>query len=663
MAEKTRGIKIEQGAKRVRVYLAGELVADTKTPFLVWEWPHYPTYYIPMDDVRAELVPAGRTEHSPSRGEGQVYHVKVAGADADGAALCYPDSPIEALRDLVRLDWNSMTEWFEEDEPVYAATIPSATLRSAVPARTLLRHLATVRQANLAGIAQREKAATMATAGMGLLGEVRLSNLTDASTSDERQTAQIKGYSDLHGHRIVYIARDLDISGSVSPFDRPDLGPWLTEPDKINAWDGIIVAKLDRLTRSLRHFDDFREWCDKHGKTIISVEESIDLSTPLGRMFANLLAMFAEFQRTTTMELRSDAADVIRKAGRWGGGVVPFGREAYKDPDSKFWYLRICNGDCAHGLNLLAELGRIADAIIDGVPAEQVAQDLNRRGVPTSSDAHRIHAGKRPQGKKWKGDNLAKILRSENLLGYVLHYRRGETPKRVYVDGAPVKIEPLLDRVTWDKIQAALVARSTPWQRDSVRSSVILGVGFCLYCGASLRKNPVKRHKGLEGYNYYYQCANMRDRQACPHSLQIPMAALDKAVDDAIMSYGHLPHKSVIVTPGRNYQVRIDEIEGSLRELDFDSPDFADKQAALLAERKRLIALPAESATVSYRADGRTVGEVWQALDERSKRQFLAKRGIKIYAKREKGAAEPEIVIDGGELQADMDALQALETA
>jgi uncharacterized protein (DUF427 family) len=119
MAEKTRGIKIEQGAKRVRAYLTGEVVADTKTPFLVWEWPHYPTYYFPLDDVRAELVQAGRTEHSPSRGEGQVYHVKVAGADADGAALRYPDSPIETLRDLVRLDWNSMTEWFEEDEPVY----------------------------------------------------------------------------------------------------------------------------------------------------------------------------------------------------------------------------------------------------------------------------------------------------------------------------------------------------------------------------------------------------------------------------------------------------------------------------------------------------------------------------------------------------------------
>jgi uncharacterized protein (DUF427 family) len=119
MAEKTRGIKIEQSPKRVRAYLAGELVADSKRPYLVWEWPYFPTYYFPAEDVRADLVPAGQTEHSPSRGEGQLYHIKVAGTAADGAALRYPDSPIEALRGLVRLDWNSMSEWLEEDEPVY----------------------------------------------------------------------------------------------------------------------------------------------------------------------------------------------------------------------------------------------------------------------------------------------------------------------------------------------------------------------------------------------------------------------------------------------------------------------------------------------------------------------------------------------------------------
>ena len=119
MADKAGSVRVEQSPKRVRAYLEGEVVADTTRPFLVWEWPYYPTYYIPASDIHGKLVATGKTEHSPSRGEGQVYDIKVGAATALAAALAYPDSPLEALRDLVRLDWNSMSEWFEEDEPVY----------------------------------------------------------------------------------------------------------------------------------------------------------------------------------------------------------------------------------------------------------------------------------------------------------------------------------------------------------------------------------------------------------------------------------------------------------------------------------------------------------------------------------------------------------------
>jgi uncharacterized protein (DUF427 family) len=119
MADKAGSVRVEQSPKRVRAYLEGEVVADTTRPFLVWEWPYYPTYYIPASDIHGKLVATGKTEHSPSRGEGQVYDIKVGAATALGAALAYPDSPLEALRDLVRLDWTSMSEWLEEDEPVY----------------------------------------------------------------------------------------------------------------------------------------------------------------------------------------------------------------------------------------------------------------------------------------------------------------------------------------------------------------------------------------------------------------------------------------------------------------------------------------------------------------------------------------------------------------
>jgi uncharacterized protein (DUF427 family) len=119
MAGRAGSVRVEQGPKRVRVYLERQLVADTTRPFLVWEWPYFPTYYIPASDVHADLVPTGTTEHSPSRGDGEVYDLKVGSATAEAAALIYPDSPLEALRSLVRLNWNSMSEWLEEDEPVY----------------------------------------------------------------------------------------------------------------------------------------------------------------------------------------------------------------------------------------------------------------------------------------------------------------------------------------------------------------------------------------------------------------------------------------------------------------------------------------------------------------------------------------------------------------
>ena len=119
MSKQERGIRIEEGRKRVRAYYSGQLVADTARPVLVWEWPYYPAYYFPAADVRAELNPAGGTEHSPSRGDAEILHVKTAAGTAERAALRYPDSPLPALRDLVRLDWAAMSEWFEEDEPVY----------------------------------------------------------------------------------------------------------------------------------------------------------------------------------------------------------------------------------------------------------------------------------------------------------------------------------------------------------------------------------------------------------------------------------------------------------------------------------------------------------------------------------------------------------------
>jgi uncharacterized protein (DUF427 family) len=112
-------IRVEHSRKRVRILLAGELVADTTEPLLVWEVPYFPAYYLPASDVRAKLIPAGDGDDS-RLGRAELLTVQVpGGTTADRAARRYPDSPARQLRDAIRFEWDAMSEWLEEDEPVY----------------------------------------------------------------------------------------------------------------------------------------------------------------------------------------------------------------------------------------------------------------------------------------------------------------------------------------------------------------------------------------------------------------------------------------------------------------------------------------------------------------------------------------------------------------
>jgi uncharacterized protein (DUF427 family) len=113
-------VRVEQGRKRIRAYLGGELVADTTRPLLVWESPHYPAYYFPAADVNTDLLRAdGGVAHSPSRGDARTFTIAAGGRQRAGAALLYEQSPFDELRGTIRLDWNSIDAWFEEDEEVF----------------------------------------------------------------------------------------------------------------------------------------------------------------------------------------------------------------------------------------------------------------------------------------------------------------------------------------------------------------------------------------------------------------------------------------------------------------------------------------------------------------------------------------------------------------
>jgi uncharacterized protein (DUF427 family) len=117
----TRGrVRTEPGAKRVRVFVGGIPIADTIHPLYVWENPSYPAYYFPIADVCTDLFEETATvTHSPSRGDAKHFSVRVGDVERVDAAWQYSDSPITALRDHVRFDWDAMDAWFEEDEEVH----------------------------------------------------------------------------------------------------------------------------------------------------------------------------------------------------------------------------------------------------------------------------------------------------------------------------------------------------------------------------------------------------------------------------------------------------------------------------------------------------------------------------------------------------------------
>jgi hypothetical protein len=70
--------------------------------------------------VRTDLLEAdGGVAHSPNRGDGRTFAVRAGGKEALGTAMRYEDSPVGELRDLIRLQWDAMDAWFEEDEEVF----------------------------------------------------------------------------------------------------------------------------------------------------------------------------------------------------------------------------------------------------------------------------------------------------------------------------------------------------------------------------------------------------------------------------------------------------------------------------------------------------------------------------------------------------------------
>jgi site-specific DNA recombinase len=158
------------------------------------------------------------------------------------------------------------------------------------------------------------------------VGYVRVSTQDQASRglSIDAQRERIEGWAKLHDAELVGVAIDAGLSAA--SLERPGLSRALAALRAGHA-SALVVAKLDRLTRSVRDLGELlaSHFVDKAGADLVSVAESIDTRSAAGRLVLNVLGSVAQWEREAIGE-RTRAALAIKKARaeRVSGGV-PYG--------------------------------------------------------------------------------------------------------------------------------------------------------------------------------------------------------------------------------------------------------------------------------------------------------------------------------------------------
>ena len=115
---------------------------------------------------------------------------------------------------------------------------------------------------------------------------------------------------------------DGGISGAT--LERPGLQRLLADVESERI-DVVVVYKIDRLSRALMDFAKLVEVFDRHNVTFVSVTQSFNTTTSMGRLTLNILLSFAQFEREVIGERIRDKFAASRKKGMWMGGYVPLG--------------------------------------------------------------------------------------------------------------------------------------------------------------------------------------------------------------------------------------------------------------------------------------------------------------------------------------------------
>jgi site-specific DNA recombinase len=266
---------------------------------------------------------------------------------------------------------------------------------------------------------------------------------------------------------------DGGISGGT--LERPGLQRLLTDIAAGHI-DIVVVYKVDRLTRSLLDFAKLVEAFDQADTSFVSITQSFNTTTSMGRLTLNMLLSFAQFEREVTAERIRDKIAQSKARGMWMGGTPPIG---YR-PDGRS--LAIVEEDASlvrQIFNRYAELGNV----------RLLAEEMEDTGICTP--VRKAATGRAFGGRPFSRGHLYRILSNPTYIARIDHGGRSHDANH------PLIIEQEL----WDQVQGILAANKNGTRGPAARQASLLAGKLVDHRGVPM----IATHacKGKVRYRYY----------------------------------------------------------------------------------------------------------------------------------------------------------------
>ena len=319
--------------------------------------------------------------------------------------------------------------------------------------------------------------------------------------------------------------------------DRPALAE-LIEDIKANKVHIVVVYKIDRLTRSLMDFAKLVEIFDRHGVTFVSVTQSFNTTTSMGRLTLNVLLSFAQFEREIAGERIRDKISASKRRGMWMGGVPPVG---YK----------VVNRQLVVDNSNIKLARRIFDRYIALGSVYRLTEELKTQGI--KSPLRISEKGWEYGDAEFSRGAIYNILTNPIYVGRIKH-------KNISYDG---QHEAIIAQDVWDTVQKKLQIQAASPRGCTKAKDVNLLQGI-LFNARGQSYGPTFSVKNGKRYRYYIEQSLRRtdkgDRIPA-HEIEMLVAT---AVQKHLNAQEELSYQEIITAIGR-VELRQSEILITMR--------------------------------------------------------------------------------------------------